>query len=102
MVTAQDPNAPDSPRIRRHLPRFRQAMPPDPDHGDWSAWEALLADDTFGEAGVAEALRVPPVRGFGTVCASLMALGRSGEAFWRFSRAAPGTVPFEDVRLTAT
>ncbi|MBU8539568.1 NRDE family protein [Falsiroseomonas tokyonensis] len=100
MVTAHDPNDLDSPRIRRHLPRFRQAPVPDPDRGDWHAWEDLLADDGFGEAGIAEALCVPRVRGFGTVCASLMALS-PGARHWRFCPAPPGRAPFHDLPLPA-
>ena len=35
MVTAHDPNDPDSPRVARHLPRFAAAPAPRP--GDWRA-----------------------------------------------------------------
>jgi hypothetical protein len=93
MVTAHDPNDPDSPRIRRHLPRFRAAPPPDPGAGAWSAWEALLADDAPDPAdGAVAMLNIPPLGGFGTVCASLIGLGAQGEAVWRFcpDRPAPG------------
>ncbi|MDP3417414.1 NRDE family protein [Falsiroseomonas sp.] len=99
MVTAHDPNDMASPRIRRHLPRFSAAPPPDPARGDWAAWETLLADAEHGEAGIAEALRIPPLQGFGTVSASLMALGPAGERCWRFCPAAPGTAPFRDLAL---
>jgi hypothetical protein len=97
MVTAHDPNDLASPRTRRHLPRFRAAPPPDPEDDDWFAWETLLADSGYGEAGIGEALRVPPVGGFGTVCASLAALGAGGERVWRFCPGPAGTAPF--VRL---
>lgn len=98
MVTAHDANDPASPRIRRHLPRFRAAAPPDPDRDDWAGWEALLADGDY-EASIGEALRVPPVEGFGTVCASLAALGAGGARRWRFCPAPPGTAPFREVML---
>ncbi len=92
MVTAHEPNDPASPRIGRHLPRFRAAPPPDPDAGDWSGWEVLLADDGFGAEGIGGALNVPPVGGFGTVCASLIAVNATGRASWHFchGRPAPG------------
>lgn len=93
MVTAHDPNDPDSPRIRRHLPRFRAGTPPDPSTEDWLAWEALLADDTIDPAdGPAAMLNVAPTAGFGTVCSSVVALGARGQASWRFcpGRPAPG------------
>ncbi len=99
MVTAHDPNDPDSPRIRRHLPRFRIAPPPDPGAGAWEAWERLLADRRFGAAGIGEALNVPPVEGFGTVCASLAALGAGGQRLWRFCAGPPGSAPFTEVEL---
>jgi hypothetical protein len=99
VVTAHEPNAPASPRIRRHLPRFRAARPPEPDTGEWSSWEALLADSSFGEAGIGEALNVPPVDGFGTVCSSLAALGARGEQVWRFCPAPPGRAEFQPVAL---
>ncbi len=101
MVTAHEPNDLTSPRIARHLPRFRAAPPPDPEAGDWAGWEALLADSGFGEAGIAEALRVPPVQGFGTVSASLLALGARGERVWRFCAAPPGMAAFAEVPLPA-
>lgn len=99
MVTAHDPNDRGSPRIRRHLPRFQAAPPPEPKHGDWAAWEALLADDSIGPAGVADALHVPPLNGFGTVCSSLLAFGAGGPACWRFRPGSSGLARFRDVPL---
>jgi hypothetical protein len=99
MVTAHDPNDLASPRTRRHLPRFREAPAPDPDAGDWHVWEALLADDSHAEGVVAEALRVPPVGGFGTVCASLCAVAMTGRAVWRFAAGPAGVAPFAPVDL---
>ncbi|HYZ31842.1 MAG TPA: NRDE family protein [Crenalkalicoccus sp.] len=98
MVTAQDPNDLASPRTARHLPRFRATTPPDPDRDDWSGWEKLLADDHW-EASIAEALNVPPVGGFGTVCASLVAIGAEGALRWRFAAGRPGAVTFREVAL---
>src|SRR5690242_17342316 len=42
MVTAHDPDDPTSPRIARHLPRFRRAHAPSP--ADWDEWRAILSD----------------------------------------------------------
>jgi hypothetical protein len=103
MITAHDPNDPGSPRTRRHLPRFRAAPPPDPDTDDWSSWETLLADDGFDPAiGPAETLNVPPANGFGTVSASLLALGATRECRWRFCAGAPGSAPFLPLSLPAS
>jgi hypothetical protein len=89
MVTAHDPNDLTSPRTARHLPRFRAAPAPDPGRGDWAVWEALLADDSVGTAGIGAALNVPPVNGFGTVCSSLVAMDATGAVQWRFCRGRP-------------
>jgi hypothetical protein len=99
MVTAHDPNDLGSPRTRRHLPRFQAAAPPDPDTGDWLSWETLLSDSTFGEDGLASALHVPPVGGFGTVSSSLVALGRAGGRVWRFSPGPPAPGRFDGIAL---
>lgn len=99
MVTAHEPNDPVSPRIARHLPRFRAAPAPDPGRGDWSGWEALLADDGFGDEGLGAALNVPPVGGFGTVCSSLLALDAGGGLGWHFSAGRPAPGRFVAVEL---
>lgn len=102
MVTAHDPNDPTSPRIRRHLPRFRATPPPDPSAPDWSGWERLLADSGHGpEFGLAETLNVPPANGFATVCASLLALGADGSRHWRFCPAPPDSAAFSPLTLPA-
>lgn len=100
MVTAHDPNDLTSPRTARHLPRFRAAAAPDPSAGDWTAWETLLADDSYGEEqGRAEALNVPPEDGFGTVSASLLAADHGGALIWRFAAGPAGAAPFLSVPL---
>jgi hypothetical protein len=96
MVTAHDPNDPASLRTRRHLPRFRAAPPPQPEQGDWSGWEALLADDSFEES-PAEALCVPTLGGFGTVSAALVGLGADGGRVWRFAAGPPGRALFQPI-----
>lgn len=101
MVTAHDPNDLASPRIARHLPRFHAAPPPDPGRDAWAGWEALLADRGFGAEGIGGALNVPPVEGFGTVCASLVALGAAGSVIWRFCAEAPAPGGFATLALEA-
>ena len=92
MVTAHDPDDPDSPRVARHLARFRDAAPPAP--GDWRAWHQLLADQA-GQPG--EQLNVEPRGGFGTVCSSLLAIHRTGEPIWLFAAGPPHEAPFKSV-----
>ncbi len=89
MVTARDPDDPASARVARHLPRFRAATAPEPP--DWGDWARLLAD----EAGPRDAaLNVPPQDGFGTVCASLLAIPEAGSATWLFAPGRPGDAAF--------
>jgi hypothetical protein len=99
MVTAHEPNDIASPRIARHLPRFVAATAPDPS-GAWADWEGLLADRTLGPAGVADALNVPPVQGFGTVCASLLAIPAAGAPVWRFAAGPPDRAPYRPVTIS--
>ncbi len=76
MITAHDPDDMSSPRVARHLPRFRAAALPCPP--DWGAWPALLADS---EGPREAALHVPAAGGFGTVSRSLVAVGPDA-LFW--------------------
>jgi hypothetical protein len=92
MITAHDPNDLDSPRVARHLARFRHADPPEPN--DWDAWRAILADRS-GAAG--EQMNVEPRGGFGTVCSSLMAIPATGAPVWLFAAGPPDQAPFESV-----
>lgn len=94
MVTAHPPNDLTSPRTARHLPRFRATPPPAPP--DWGKWPALLGDSA---GATAEALNVPPLGGFGTVCASLLALGPEGQREWRFAPGPPDRTDFAPIAL---
>jgi uncharacterized protein with NRDE domain len=91
MVTAHDPDDPDSPRVARHLARFQASAAPDLVQG-WGAWQSLVADRS-GPAG--EQLNVVPRAGFGTVCSSLLALPRHGQPIWRFAAGPPHAAPFQ-------
>ena len=92
MVTAHDPDDPDSPRVARHLARFQAARRPTADPASWRAWQDILADRT-GEPG--EQINVVPRGGFGTVCSSLLALPASRAAGLAVRRrpAARGALP---------
>lgn len=94
MVTAHDPNDAGSPRVARHLPRFRAAPPPDTD--GWAAWRAILAD-TGGDP--AEQINVLPRGGFGTVCSALLALPVAGSPEWLFAAGPPDRAEFAPVPL---
>ncbi|MBF0270220.1 MAG: NRDE family protein [Alphaproteobacteria bacterium] len=74
MLTAQDLDDFQSPRIRAFLPRFQSAAPPQPDKGDWSGWKALLTQSDPGNGAEEASVLIRKPNGFGTVCSSLIAL----------------------------
>ncbi len=119
MVTALDLDDDADSRIHVHRPRFRDARPPDPEAGDWEAWERLLASHETG-AGLpggsledgrkdgAEwrgAMCFATPRGFQTICSSLLALPSVDHAavspVWRFAAGPPDVTPFRDLDLSA-
>ena len=103
VFTAYDVNDPDSPRVRRALPRFRIADVPDPEGDDWASWERLLADRTRAVSGeYGSALNLDNGAGFATVSSSLIALpsdpGRN--PVWRFAPGRPDESEFSPVDLS--
>lgn len=101
MLTAHDRNdLRGSPRQRLNLPRFREAPAPDPEAGDWRAWEQLLAsrEELPGE-GPASAMTLSLPNGFRTVSSSLLALPAHPirPPLWRFAAGPPDQAPFETV-----
>jgi uncharacterized protein with NRDE domain len=104
MLTAYDCNDESSARIRRYLPRLRTANVPDPEHDDWSAWQALLASRE-SDAGIGSegAMNVVTGDGFGTVSSLVLALPARGQfdikPRWHFAAGRPDLTPFRDVPL---
>jgi Transport and Golgi organisation 2 len=96
MVTAHDPDDPESPRVARHSGRFQAAEPPTPDN--WHGWQEILSDRS-GPSG--EQINVVPRGGFGTVCSSLVMLPHQGVPVWLFAAGAPHEAPFRPVSLAA-
>lgn len=104
MLTAHDLNDESSARIRRYLPRFRQAAVPDPGRGEWSSWTALLASRELDVESPREgAMNVVTDVGFGTVSSFVLALPAHGaldaKPHFRFAAGRPDLVPFEEVAL---
>jgi uncharacterized protein with NRDE domain len=83
MLTAGEVNDVAEPRIARHLPKFRAAA--------WADWGALLEDAT---PPLVSALNIAPQNGFGTVCASLIALRKDAAPVWMFAAGPPGAAAF--------
>jgi len=105
MVTAHDLNDMTAPRIALHLPKFRAAPMPDPDAGDWFAWQGLLSARVDGHIdGERVGMTVGDGTGFTTVSSSLVALpgpDRFGDKpIWLFCAGAPDQAPYEPVDLS--
>jgi uncharacterized protein with NRDE domain len=107
MLTAGELDDLTEPRIRRFLPQFREAPTPDPEHDDWSAWQALLARTDFDDAGdpnAAMTLRMT-VDGdtFATRSSSLIAIpaypGFEHRPRWWHADGAPDRTAFAPVAL---
>lgn len=104
MLTANDLNDAETARIKAYLPKFREAELPDPDNGDWSAWQALISSrEALASDGERGAMNVGTDSGFMTVCSSMLALpgmARFGEKpKWLFCAGSPDRMPFLDVDL---
>lgn len=109
MLTAHDLNDATSPRIRRFLPLFEAAPPPDPETGDWAEWRALMGNRDAGDEAAPEGAMtfatgaIGRKDGFGTVSSSLLALpgpARPGiKPQWLFAPGPPGETPYEVVEF---
>lgn len=104
MITAYDRDDMASPRIRFHRERFESAPAPDPDKGDWSAWQGLLGSrEREAGQGPGAAMTIATESGFGTVCSSLIALSARPrlevKPIWLFAAGPPDRAPFEPISL---
>lgn len=102
MITAYDLNDRASARIRRYLPRFRSAPPPDPSRDDWDAWIALLADRDSDDGDPHSAMTVVTDGAYGTLSSCLIALPARGTPVMKFANGRPDQVPFEPIPLRAS
>jgi len=93
ILTALELDDPASPRIKAYAPRFAAAALPDPEAGDWRAWQDLMAhtgDAPDGEE--VAAMCFTRADGFGTVSSSLLALpeiGAEAKPVWLFAPGRP-------------
>lgn len=107
MLTAHDMNDPaSSPRQRFYTPLFAQAAAPDPETGDWKAWEDLLGSRIWEgglSVGPRGAMCVVTDIGFETVSSALIALPSAERLgtlpVMRFAAGRPDRTPFEEVAL---
>lgn len=105
MITAMDLNDLNSRRMRHYLPRWQLEETPDPDSGNWGAWEELLQSRDYEPGGdVFDAMHIVSNTGFGTISSSLMALPSVNHSdrrpIWRFLGGRPESTPWIDVDLS--
>jgi uncharacterized protein with NRDE domain len=104
MITAQDMNDDRSDRISHYRPLFEKAPAPDPESGDWSAWQALLASKESAPGAQYEgSMNIVTPHGFGTCSSSLVALPKAGrdgvKPVFLFAAGPPDQAPFEPVAV---
>jgi len=104
MIAAGDLDDVETPRLNRYRPRFAAAPVPEPDRGEWSAWEALLTEtETTPHDGPSGAMRFVTDRGFATVSSALFALpamsGPGVKPVFRFRSWQPQESAWESVPL---
>jgi uncharacterized protein with NRDE domain len=102
MLGAGELDETDHPRINRYLPRFRHAVVPDPETGDWRAWVDLLACRRIEPSDRPEAaMNLDLPNGFATRSSTLIALPAHPQvrasALWWFADGPPDITPFEPV-----
>jgi len=99
MLAAGDLNDTADPRIRRHLPGFTTAPPPDPDAAAWESWTRLLAARPPADAAdPLEGMTFETESGFATLCSTLAALpGDAAPPVLRFAAGPPDRAAFEAV-----
>ena len=107
MLTSREPDDPASPRIAHYRAKFASAAAPDPDRGDFAAWEALMASgERAPGVGPEGAMCIATPSGFGTVSGALIALpaqnagsGAKARAQFRFAAGPPDRTKFRPVDL---
>lgn len=102
MLTAGDRNDSSSPRIATYLSQFRTAETPEPQAGDWNAWQELMAA-RGGPSGPLGDMCVVTDVGFGTLSSSLIALPASRLVdtgpVWRFAAGRPDETQYFPIDL---
>jgi hypothetical protein len=90
-------------RLELAMPAFRAWPAPDPDRGDWTAWESLLGSTRAPRGEPAEAAMRFRTDGYGTVSSALIALPGRNEAgrapHFRFAGWQPEATPWREVDL---
>ncbi|MEQ8700324.1 MAG: NRDE family protein [Bauldia litoralis] len=106
LLTERELDDRESPRIARYLDRFRAAAAPDPETGDWAAWQALLANrEPSPDQNPTATMSITTDFGFGTTSSSLIALPRGSDGtrkpVWLFASGRPDLTDYAPVEALA-
>lgn len=103
MIAARELNDVSHPRLSRFLDRFREAVVPDVEAGDWSDWQRLLSMQVH-DGDPRNAMNIVTDTGYGTVSSSLIALpapeNEDARPVWLFADGRPDAAPFIPVHLS--
>jgi hypothetical protein len=101
MLTSREINDVAAPRICRYLPLFRAADHPEPEVGDWSSWQLLLASNATETGDPRDAMCIRTDGTYGTVSSSLIALPPNSfdDAVWLYADGPPDVTDFVPVGL---
>ncbi|MGH7045974.1 MAG: NRDE family protein [Stellaceae bacterium] len=90
-------------RLQLAMPAFRAWPAPQPDRGDWAAWQQLLGSTRAPPGEAASAAMRFHTEGYGTVSSAIIALpardGTERRAAFRFACWQPGETPWHDIEL---
>ena len=87
------------PRTAVFLPLFEAATVPDPQTGEWAAWQTLLAKRSSRTGDPRDAMCIVTGGDYGTVSSSLLALQpfATEPPIWLYADGRPGEVPWQPV-----
>ena len=101
MIAAGDIDDLGTRRLELALPAFRAWPVPDPDRGDWTAWQTLLGSTRAPPDEPASAAMRFHTDGYGTVSSALVALperdGSERRPVFRFAEWLPQVTPWRDI-----
>jgi uncharacterized protein with NRDE domain len=90
-------------RLELALPAFRAWPAPDPDRGDWAAWESLFGSTRVPPGEPATAAMRFKTDGYGTISSAVLALpvrdGTDRAAHFRFAGWQPEETPWREISL---
>jgi uncharacterized protein with NRDE domain len=96
MLTSRELDDLSSPRIRRYRPLFAQVVTPDPERGDWTDWQLLLASRSSPTGDPRDAMSIATETGYGTRSTSLLALPADpdDDPIWLYAEGSSGELNF--------